>query len=89
MPCEQPNSNVVLRGPFLPVPVQVNLAEPVGQAVKLFTTGVKSGQMDRPILNDAQLAKLGVSLESVRLGLACKHDPYFSLSVARVNPLAH
>src|SRR6516164_6988718 len=102
---EQLKPNVVLRGPLFPEPVQVILAQPMGQAVKLFATGVKSGQTYQPILNAEQLATLEASpekepfdgdpqrfrlgIEALRLGLAYEHDPYFSLSIARVDPLPH
>src|SRR6516164_4744028 len=102
---EQLKPNVVLRGPLFPEPVQVILAQPMGQAVKLFATGVKSGQTYQPILNGEQLAALQASperepfdgdphkfrlgVEALRLGLAYEHDPYFSLSIARVDPLPH
>src|SRR5262249_45749555 len=102
---EQLKPNVVLRGPLFPEPVQVILAQPVGQAIKLFATGVKSGQTYQQILNAEQLATLEASpekepfdgdpqrfrlgIETLRLGLAYEHDPYFSLSIARVDPLPH
>jgi len=102
---EQLKPNVVLRGPLFPEPVQVILAQPMGQAVKLFATGVKSGQTYQPILTGEQLAALQASperepfdgdphkfrlgIEALRLGLAYEHDPYFSLSIARVDPLPH
>lgn len=41
----------------------------------------------QPFDGDAQRFKLGV--EAVRLGLAYEYDPYFALSIARVDPLPH
>jgi superfamily II DNA or RNA helicase len=102
---EQLKPNVVLRGPLFPEPVQVILAQPVGQAIKLYATGLKSGRTFQPILNDEQLVTLEASperepfdgdphrfrlgVEALRLGLAYEYDPYFSLSIARVDPLPH
>ena len=40
-----------------------------------------------PFDGDARLFRLGV--EAHRLGLAYEYDPYFSLSIARVDPLPH
>src|SRR4051812_32038513 len=74
-------------------------------AVKLIGRGVRSNQVHQPILNASQVAKLEASpekqpfdgdplrfrlgIEALRLGLAYEYDPYFSLSVARVDPLPH
>ena len=42
---------------------------------------------DRPFDGDAAKFRLGI--EALRLGLAYEYDPYFSLSIARVDPLPH
>jgi SNF2 family DNA or RNA helicase len=102
---EQLKPNVVLRGPIFPEPVQVLVAVPLGEAVKVIAKGLKTGQVHEPVLNAEQLAKLEASpekepfdgdphkfrlgVEALRLGLAYEHDPYFSLSIARVDPLPH
>jgi hypothetical protein len=102
---EQLKPNVVLRGPIFPEPVQVIVALPLGEAVKVVAKGLKTGQVHEPVLNAEQLAKLEASpekepfdgdphrfrlgVEALRLGLAYEHDPYFSLSIARVDPLPH
>jgi superfamily II DNA or RNA helicase len=77
----------------------------MGASVRLFGKGLKTGLAHTPILSaiqveqlvisaerepldgDATLFRLGV--ESQRLGLAYEYDPYFSLSIARVDPLPH
>ncbi len=72
--------------------------------VKLIGRGVTSNQVYQPILNASQLAKLEATpekqpfdgdplrfrlgIEALRLGLAYEYDPYFSLSIARVDPLS-
>src|SRR5262249_12635439 len=102
---EQLKPNVVLRGPIFPEPVQVIVAVPLGASVKVVAKGLRTGQVHEPILDDAQLARLEASprtepfdgdpsrfrlgVEALRLGLAYEHDPYFSLSTARVDPLPH
>ena len=40
-----------------------------------------------PFDGDARLFRLGI--EAHRLGLAFEYDPFFSLSIARVDPLPH
>jgi superfamily II DNA or RNA helicase len=40
-----------------------------------------------PFDGDPQHFRLGI--EAMRLALACEYDPYFSLSIARVDPLPH
>ena len=88
-----------------PEPVEVITAIPMGESVKLIAKGLKTGRVHDPILNADQLAQLTVSpatepfdgdavrfrlgIEAERLGLAYEYDPYFSLSIARVDPLPH
>lgn len=102
---EQLKPNAILRGPIFPEPVQVIITLPLGTSVKIVAKGLHSGQVHEPVLDDAQLARLVASpdkepfdgdplhfrlgVEALRLGLAYEHDPYFSLSIARVDPLPH
>lgn len=92
-------------GPFLPEPIEVITAVPLGQSVKLIGKGLRTGRAHDPILTEDQLEQLTVSaarepfdadarlfrlgVEAHRLGLAFEYDPYFSLSIARVDPLPH
>src|SRR5262249_5799296 len=73
--------------------------------VKLYGKGLTTGQVYDPILSPAQLAQLDASpehepfdgdskhfrlgVEAMRLAMAYEYDPYFSLSIARVDPLPH
>lgn len=76
---EQLKPNAVLRGPIFPVPVQVIVAVPLGDAVKVVAKGLTTGQVHVPILNAEQLARLetspdkepfDVDLHKFRLGVA-------------------
>ena len=95
---------VIIRGPMLPEPVEVLVVAPVGDSIKVTGAGQKTGQVHQRLLTAGQLAlleamgqeafdgdplhfKLGI--EAARLGLAYEYDPYFSLSIARVDPLPH
>ncbi len=96
---------VIVRGPMLPEPVEVLVVAPLGDVVKLTGAGQKTGQVHQRVLSPEQLKmlqatpetqpfdgdplhfKLGVEAE--RLGLAYEYDPYFSLSIAHVDPLPH
>lgn len=105
MQADQLKPNVVVRGPIFPEPVEVLMVVPIGDSVKLVGRGVNTNQVHQPILNADQLAKLEASpekqpfdgdplrfrlgIEALRLGLAYEYDPYFSLSIARVDPLPH
>lgn len=96
---------VVVCGPLLPEPVEVITTVPMGESVKLVAKGLRTGQVHEPILSAAQSSQLTVSsttepfdgdpvrfrlgVEAERLGLAYEYDPYFSLSIARVDPLPH
>ena len=95
----------VVTGPLLPEPVEVLAIVPLGDSVKLIGKGCKTGLVRDPVLTPAQLAQLRCSplresfdgdpalfrlgIEAQRLGLAYEYDPYFSLSIARVDPLPH
>jgi len=102
---QQLKPNVVVRGPILPEPVQVLVVTQVGASVKVIGKGLTTGRVHEPILNAEQLAALEATperepfdgearrfrlgVEALRLGLAYEYDPYFSLSIARVDPLPH
>jgi SNF2 family DNA or RNA helicase len=77
----------------------------MGASVKLVGKGLNTGQVHEPILNSEQLATLEATpdkepfdgdpqrfrlgIEARRLQLAYEYDPYFALSIARVDPLPH
>ncbi len=100
-----PKANSIVRGPLFPEAVRVIRLDPIGASVRLFGVGLDSGRSYQPILSPAQLASLQVSpdvlpfdgraehfalgVEALRLGLAYEYDPYFALSIARIDPLPH
>jgi hypothetical protein len=102
---DQLKPNVVLRGPLFPEQVQVIVTVPLGEAIKVIAKGLRTGQVYEPVFSDDLLSRLEASpekepfngdphrfrlgVEALRLGLAYEHDPYFSLSIARVDPLPH
>jgi len=97
--------NMIVRGSIFPEPVKVIAAIPMGDSIKLIGEGMVTGKVHQPILKEDQVAQLEVSsekepfdgdpvkfrlgIEALRLGLAYEYDPYFSLSIARVDPLPH
>ncbi len=105
MRADQLKPNTVVIGPIFPEPVQVIATIPMGNSVKLIGKGLNSGQVHEPVLSPEQLARLEATpeaepfdgdaqrfrlgIESIRLSLAYEYDPYFSLSIARVDPLPH
>ena len=105
MNLEQLRPNKTLRGPIFSEPVQIIVATPMGDAVKLVARGLHSGRVVDVILTPAQLAlvesspdvepfngdphRFRLGIEALRLQLAFEYDPYFSLSIARVDPLPH
>ncbi len=96
---------VIIRGPRLPEPIQVLAVTRLGDMYKVDGRGLQTNQFHQRVLHPGQIAdltalpieepfdgdplhfKLGV--EAARLGLAYEYDPYFSLSIARVDPLPH
>jgi superfamily II DNA or RNA helicase len=105
MKIDQLKSNVIVRGPIFPEPVQVLMVIPMGAAVKLIGKGLNTNQVHEPILSAEQLEQLEstpekepfdgnaqhfrLGVEALRLGLAYEYDPYFALAIARVDPLPH
>jgi superfamily II DNA or RNA helicase len=95
----------VIDGLALPEPLQVVLVQPVGASFKVGGKGTRTGQYIERIFDMVQIEQLTVlaaeepfdgdaarfrlGIEAYRLGLAHEYDPYFSLSVARVDPLPH
>jgi superfamily II DNA or RNA helicase len=95
----------VVTGPTLPEPIEVLATVPMGESLKVIGRGRNTGLTFDPVLTPAQLAQLSVSadrepfdgdarmfrlgIEAQRLGLAYEYDPFFSLSIARVDPLPH
>ena len=100
-----PKQGSVISGPLLPEPVEVIAVVHMGASVRIFGRGLATGLAHSPVLDPEQLARLHVSssehsldgeasrfrlgVEALRLGLAHEYDPYFSLSIARVDPLPH
>lgn len=105
MQTEALRPNIVVRGAMFPEPVQVLIVVPIGDSLKLIGKGLRSSRVYEPILNRQQIAALEASpdscafdgdprgfrlgIEALRLGLAFEYDPYFALSIARVDPLPH
>lgn len=95
----------LVTGPTIPERIEVLAIVPMGESLKIIGRGLKTGLTYDPVLNSSQIAQLSVSAESEpfdgdarlfrlgveaqRLGLAYEYDPFFSLSIARVDPLPH
>jgi len=95
----------IVRGSLFPEPVQVIVCTSLGASMKLIGKGLDSGRVYEPVLDAGQVASLHISpdqppfdgdplhfrlgIEALRLSLAYEYDPYFSLSIARVDPLPH
>ena len=96
---------VIVRGPVFPEPVEILVVQPMGADVRLTGAGKSTGRVHQRVLTSAQLALLEATpenepfdgdalrfrlgIEAMRLALAYEYDPYFSLSIARVDPLPH
>ena len=97
--------NTILRGSVFPEPVQVIMVTSRGVGMQIIGRGLNTNQVYDRILTPEQILKLDASpetepfdgsprrfrlgIEALRLGLAYEYDPYFSLSIARVDPLPH
>ncbi|MEJ7829403.1 MAG: DEAD/DEAH box helicase family protein, partial [Segetibacter sp.] len=95
--------NTVIKGNLFPEQVHVIVAMPFGRAIKLIGRGDSNQVYDLVIPEDkfseiefveqgsytGDAIKFRLAVEALRLGLAYEYDPYFSLSIARVDPLPH
>ena len=95
----------ILEGPVLPEPVRVVHVEPLGERIRVGGEGLRTGRYHQLLLDETQLQELRVApaegaydgdplkfrlgIEAQRLALAYEYDPYFSLSISRVDPLPH
>jgi len=98
-------ANLIISGPIFPEPVQVMMTHDMGNLVKVIGKGLRTDKFYDPILDANQLDTITASpekepfdgdpvrfrlgIEGLRLGLAYEYDPYFSLSIARIDPLLH
>src|SRR5947209_2482710 len=98
-------ANLIISGPLFPEPVQVMMTNDMGNLVKVIGKGLRTDKFYDPILDFDQLSNITASpekepfdgdpvrfrlgVEGMRLGLAYEYDPYFALSIARVDPLPH
>ncbi len=95
----------VLEGAILSEPVRVVLVERLGDRLRIGAEGLRSGRYHQLLLEEEHLREILVSpaegaydgdplkfrlgVEAQRLALAYEYDPYFSLSISRVDPLPH
>lgn len=95
----------ILHGSLFPEPVEVIVSINIGNSLKVVGKGLRTNSVHERILTldsvsqleiipskppfdgDAHRFRLGI--EAMRLGLAYEYDPYFTLSIARVDPLPH
>src|SRR5260370_20305200 len=105
MQVDQLKPNAIVRGPLFHEPIQIIITIPMGASIKLFGKGLTTGRAYDSVLTTEQLATLEVSpdivpfdgnarnfrlgVEALRLALAYEYDPYFALSIARIDPLPH
>lgn len=95
----------IITGPLLPEPVEVLAVIPLGSAIKIVGKELTTRLVREPVLSESQVRQLVISpttepfdgdgarfrlgVEALRLTLAYEYDPYFSLSIARIDPLPH
>lgn len=95
--------DTIIKGNLFPEQVHVITALPIGNSIKLIGRG-ESNQVHQLVIPEEKYSeilfveqgtyqgdasKFRLAVEAIRLGLAYEYDPYFSLSIARVDPLPH
>lgn len=102
---EKLKPSIIIKGPMFPEPVEIVLVEPLKSSIKIIGRGIDSNTFYQPILSEKDLSNLVIgpdsenfsgngkkfqlAIEALRLGIAYEFDPYFSLSIARIDPLPH
>jgi superfamily II DNA or RNA helicase len=102
---DQLKPDAIIRSPLFPEPVKLIITVPMGEHIRVVGMGLETGQTYQPILAPADIASLQISpetrpfdgrahhfrlgIEALRLSLAYEYDPYFALSIARIDPLPH
>lgn len=97
--------NVIVKGPFFNEEIRIATIINMGSDIKIIGKGLKTGMFYESVLDDEKISKLEIlpekepfdgnsfrfrlGIEAMRLKLAYEYDPYFSLSIARVDPLPH
>ena len=95
----------IIEGEVFPEPIRVVLVESIGPGLKIGGQGLRTKQYHERLLSldqvhslkfipveasfDGDALRFRLGIEAARLGLAYEYDPYFSLSIARVDPLPH
>jgi len=95
----------IVDGPVLAEPIRVEAVQAVGDRVRVVGEGLRTGRFHQLLLDRSQVQVLKITpvrarydgdpgrfrlgVEAQRLALAYEYDPYFSLSISRVDPLPH
>ena len=96
---------VIINGSALSEPIEVAQVTAMGNSVKVLGRGLNTNNFHQPIFSIEQLEALEIisdkpsfdgdaerfriGVEALRLKLAHEYDPFFSLTIARVDPLPH
>lgn len=98
-------ADALARSPQFPEIVRLLSCSPMGDSVKIQAVGIDTNRFYDLVLNAKQLQELDIlhnsqqyngdsrlfrlAIDAIRWGLAYEYDPYFSLAIARVDPLPH
>jgi len=95
----------LIKGPMFNEPVIIITITDLDDPVEIKGQGVNTNKVHTPYLSYDQVReiefvkseepfcgdakKFKLAIEAMRIGLAYEYDPYFSLSIARIDPLPH
>ncbi|MDR0705918.1 MAG: DEAD/DEAH box helicase [Planctomycetaceae bacterium] len=105
MQISQIQPDVIVWGNAFPEKVRIIRFNQMGNSIKLTASGCENQRTYQLILNSDQIEQLQctqtddeyqgnrslfkLGIESLRIALAYEYDPYFALSLARIDPLPH
>jgi hypothetical protein len=97
--------DVIVTSPFFPEPIEIIVSVSLGESLRLIGKELASAQVHERILTpnqpgtiqispkdkafDGDATRFRLGVEAMRLRLAYEYDPYFTLSIARMDPLPH
>jgi len=105
MQVEQLKPDLLIQGDSLSEPIKLIKFSQLGNAVKIIGTGIHTRKNHNLLFSLEQLQALEISpetmpyngdaarfrlgIEALRLSLAYEYDPYFTLSISKIDPLPH
>lgn len=97
--------NMIIKGPMFSEPIKILQMNNLGNTIQIIGQGINTNTVHMPFIDinevvsfdsspeqanyEGKSKEFKLGIEAMRLGLAYEYDPFFSLSIARIDPLPH